>query len=139
MSAIYFAAILAALLFFLYMIVSTVRNAHNRRIAALGAVIGAIAGTGFVVVVALLIYAAMHFGGGDFEDFGHGLLAAVVVCLATAPALILGLIGCAIGARRGAAWRPDESLTPDNWSAPDTAEVQRLVAGRIIKPDADPT
>jgi hypothetical protein len=47
--------------------------------------------------------------------------------------------GCAIGARRGAAWRPDEPFTPDNWSAPDTAEVQRVVAGRFIRPDADST
>jgi hypothetical protein len=139
MSAIYFVAILVAILFFLYMIVSTIRNAHNRRNAALGAVIGAVAGAGFVVVVALLIYAALHFGAGDFEDFGHGLLAAVVVFLAAAPALIMGLIGCAIGARRGADWRPDEPFTADNWSPPDTAEVQRVVVGRIIKPDADST
>ncbi len=47
--------------------------------------------------------------------------------------------GCAIGARQGADRRPDEPFTPENWSAPDTAEVQRVVAGRIIKPDADST
>src|SRR5271157_5916325 len=112
MSAIYFAAILVAILFLLCMIVATVGNARNRGIAALGAVIGAASGAGFVVVVALLIYTALHFGDGDSEVFGHGLLAAFVVFFATAPALIMGLIGCAIGARRGAAWRPDEPLTP---------------------------
>jgi uncharacterized BrkB/YihY/UPF0761 family membrane protein len=58
MSAIYFVAIVVAILFFLYTIVPAVRNAHNRRIGALGAAVGAIAGSGIVVVVALLIYAA---------------------------------------------------------------------------------
>jgi hypothetical protein len=139
MSTAYFVAILVVLIFFLYMIVATVGKAHDRRIAVIGAVIGAAAGAGFVVLFASVVYVALHFGAGDYDDFGRGLLAGFVVFFAAPPAFVLGLIGCAIGARRGADWRPNEPFTPDNWSAPDTAEVQRVVAGRIIKPDADST
>jgi hypothetical protein len=54
-----------------------------------------------------------------------------VLFFAALSALVMRLIGCAIGARRGADWRPNVPLAPDNWTAPDTAEVQRVVEGRI--------
>jgi hypothetical protein len=139
MSTVYLAAILVVFLFYLYMIVATIRNAHNRTHALRSAAKGAAAGAGLAVVLALMIYVALHFGAGDLDGFGRGSLAAFAVFFAAAPALIAGLIGGAIGAKRGSDWRLDEPLAPDNWTPPDTAEVQRVVAGRIIKPDADST
>ena len=56
MIAIYFAAILVAILFFLCMIVAAVGNTHNRRIAALGSTIGATAGGGIRSPDLLRIY-----------------------------------------------------------------------------------
>jgi hypothetical protein len=131
MSTLFLVAFLAALVFFFYMIAATIGNAPDRRIAVIGAAVGAAAGVGFVAVVASVTYVALFFGTGTDEHFGRGILAAFVLVFAALPALVMGLIGCAVGARRGADWRPDVPLALDNWTAPDTAEVQRVVEGRI--------
>jgi hypothetical protein len=125
----YFAAIFVVLIFFLYMMVATIGKAHDRRIAVLDAVIGAAAGAGFVVACASVVYVDLHFGAGDYDGFGRGLLAGFVVFFATSPAFVLGLIGCAIRARRGADWRPNEPFTPDKLVG--TGYRGRATGGRL--------
>lgn len=109
------------------------RDARNRGIAAMGVA----AGVGFIAVVAFPAYVVLVLATSVRDDFGRAILAAFVLYVAAPPAIAMGIIGRAVGGRRGEAWRPSAPFEPDNWTSPDTADVQRVVAGRFSKPEAD--
>ena len=71
------------------------------------------------------------------DHVGRSIIAAIVTFVALVPAIVVGLLASLVGALREAAWRPPVQPEPEgSWKAPDIAEVQRVVAGRVMDRNA---
>src|SRR5262249_30318648 len=111
--------------------------ARRPGVALIGAAIGAVAGVEFVALVAWLSYSAWVWWAsvnGGMDGIIGVMIAVIVTFFAALAAVPIGLIGCLLGARLGEVRQPRvESAMEDTWTAPDTAEVQRVVAGRVME------
>jgi len=133
--------VVGTVLLLLYLLGHKLASGKWRGVAVfIGGVVGAGLSVGLVSLLALLWFITLVWRGGPDHAENREFTAAmaVLVTVFAAPAAgLMGLIGCLLGALRGAAWRPWVPPEPDGaWTAPTAAEVQRVVAGRVIA-DAD--
>ncbi len=108
----------------------------SKRLGAIGlsALVGAVEGVLFVAFVAFLFFIAVVWWSGWGNDQNRWFIAAFVIFFAAPAAVVVGLIGCILGAWRVAQWRPLVEPGPDDtWTAPNAEEVQRVIAGQEVE------
>ncbi len=109
-----------------------------KRFAAivLGALAGVVSGVMLLVLVVLLLFVALAWAGDWVGNDRRWFIAAVVVTFAAPAAALVGVIGGLLGGLQAALWGPQVRAAPENtWTAPDAADVQRVIAGGVIPDD----
>lgn len=108
----------------------------TKRLAAigLGALVGAVEGVLFVAFIAFLFIVALVWWSGWGNDQNRWFIAAFVTVFAAPAAVVIGLMGCLLGAWRVAQWRPlVEPGTDESWAAPNAEDVHRVIAGQDVE------